>query len=305
MSAGGEFRKAFVKRVLPLIAELEKLVHRHGYLRVFAGVVPLLGIAGLLGQLLGIAWLRTIIATIVALLFVLASAIAFAGTEALRARERKNSVLLHEYANALHTASPVVVREWRQTVTIEANGDADIKRELILEAASNGVPRHLAVNLVYYGGSPLTERDKRRIECTALHANGKDPRNATRANATSNWATSRNNRPKLDVYVHLGTVVEAGDVVTVRWKWPGYSADLMNGREPEKFDVYFMHEITRFEHMVIFRGAAAGNSFMTRNSGAPNLKREDLGSDVVIRFSQKNPAAFQYYGFIADFRAAG
>ncbi|MFD8493437.1 hypothetical protein [Amycolatopsis sp. NPDC059657] len=302
MTAGGEFRNAFTKRFLSLIAELENLVHRHGYLRVFAGVVPLLGIAGLLGQLLGIAWLRTTIATILALLFLLASAIAFAGTEALRARNRKNIELLHEYADALYTASPVVVREWRQTVTIERNGDADIKRELILEAASNGVPRHLAVNLVYYGSSPLTERDKRRIECTALHANGRDPRNATRANATSTWATSRNKRPKLNVYVHLGNVVEAGDVVTVRWRWPGYSADLMNGREPETFDVYFMHKVAKFEHKVIFRGAAADNSFMTRNSGAPNLKREDLGTDVVIKFSQKNPMAFQYYAFIADFR---
>ncbi|WP_370944182.1 hypothetical protein AB5J62_34480 [Amycolatopsis sp. cg5] len=302
MTAGGEFRKALVKRLLSLIIELENLVHRHGYLRVFAGIVPLLGIAGLLGQLLGIAWLRLTAMSIIVLLLLLTAAVAFAGSASSGSRERKNLVLLHEYADALRAVSPAATREWRQVVTIESDGAAHVKREIVVDAISDRAARHIYESLVYYGSSPLSERDKRLVTFEAVHAGGLDPREGTRANATAVWTTTVSGRPKLDVYVHLGGVVEQGDRVTVRWRWPGYSADLMNGLDAERFDVIFREKVSRFEHVVIFRGMAEERSFVVRNQGAPNFVHEVDGADLVVRFAQVDPAARRKLGFVADFR---
>ncbi|WP_326568239.1 hypothetical protein VSH64_41785 [Amycolatopsis rhabdoformis] len=303
MSAGAELRKVLSQRGAPLIADLEELVFRHGYLRVFAATVASLGSVGLLGEVLGLAWLQTTFASIAGGLFVIASAISFAGTHKLRTRVKHSEELLHSYADALavRTRKPISVQEWKQEVTVEDNGDAFCRRVLVLHEAGDRIPRYLSVNLVYYGTTPLSERGRRLVECKAFHAGPEDVDQRTRANATSIWSTSSNGKPKLDLYIHLGNVVQEGDVVTVEWTWPKYSVDLMTGAEPEAFDVLFTKDVSKFEHRVIFRNVKHDSSFVVRNQGAQGLRRIRQGKDVVVEFSAANPKMSHRMGFIADY----
>jgi hypothetical protein len=307
MSAGAELRKILSQRLVPLIAELEDLVFRHGYVRVLSATIAALGSVGLLGQLLGLNWLRTTFASIAGILFILAGTISFAGTQKLRSRVRRSEELLHKYADALavRTPDPISVQEWMQEVTVEDNGDAFCRRVLVLHGADDGIPRFLSVNLVYYGSTLLTERSRRLVQCKAFHAGADDIGQKTRAIATSIWSTSSNGKPRLEIYVHLGTVVQEGDVVTVEWTWPKYSVDLMSGTDPETFDVLFKKEIAKFEHRVIFRNIKRDSGFIVRNQGAQGLRRIRQGKDVVVEFSAANPKMAQRMGFVADYQPEG
>lgn len=301
MGAGSDLRKIVTRRLIPIVAELEEYVFRYGYFRSLAGALTSLGTIGLLGQILGLTWLRITFATAAACLFVLVSAISFAGTQRLRSKLTHIEQLLHTYADQMHSASPISVREWRQEVVIEENGDARCRRELVLDAASNGTPRYVSVNLVYYGSTRLTNRDRRKVKCKAFHAGEDDVDERTRANATSVWTFSPAGKPKLEIYIHLGPVVQDGDLITVEWDWPGYSADLMNGNSPETFDVLFDKTVGKFEHRVIFRNIRVPNAFKVRNQGAQNLQRLRRGEDVVVEFSAQDPEMQQLMGFIADY----
>ncbi|GAB3153555.1 hypothetical protein GCM10027258_56210 [Amycolatopsis stemonae] len=301
MGAASDIRRLVARRLVPLVADLEEYVFRHGYFRALAGALASLGTVGLLGQILGLTWLRITFATLAAGLFVLVSAISFAGTQRLRSQLKHIEQLLHTYADQMHSSSPLAVREWRQEVVVDENGDARCRRELVLDAASNGTLRYVSVNLVYYGSTRLTNRARRKVQCKAFHAGEDDTEERTRANATSVWTFSREGKPRLDIYIHLGSVVQAGDLVTVEWDWPGFSADLMNGTSPESFDVLFAKEIGQFEHRVIFRNIRYPNAFKVRNQGAQNLQRLRRGQDVIVEFSAREPEMNQRMGFVADY----
>lgn len=169
MGAASDLRRLVARRLVPLVADLEEYVFRHGYFRALASTLASLGTVGLVGQILGLTWLRITFATLAAALFVLVSAISFAGTQRLRGKVKHIEQLLHTYADQMHSTSPLSVREWRQEVIIEENGDARCRRELVLDAASNGTLRYVSVNLVYYGSTRLTNRDRRKVRCEAFH----------------------------------------------------------------------------------------------------------------------------------------
>jgi hypothetical protein len=301
MGAGSDLRRIVSRRLAPLFADLEDHVFRYGYFRTLGGALASLGTVGLLGQVLGLTWLRVTFATAAAGLFVLVSALSFAGTQRLRGKLKHIEGLLHTYADQTHSSSPLSVREWRQEVTIEENGDALFRRDLVLDAASNGTLRYVTVNLVYYGTTRLTNRDRRRVRCHAYHAGEDDVDQRTRANGTSVWTFTADGKPKLDIYIHLGTVVQDGDLITVEWDWPGYSADLVNGTAPESFDVLFTKEVGKFEHRVVFRNIRSPAAFKVRNQGAQNLQKRRVGQDVVVEFSAEAPALHTRMGFIADY----
>ncbi|RZS40751.1 hypothetical protein EV193_10364 [Herbihabitans rhizosphaerae] len=301
MGAGDELRKAVRHRIFSLFADIEHIVHRHGYLRVLTGTITMLGLVGILGQVLGLTWLRWIFATSAGVLFLVASAVSFAGTERLRARIAQSETLLHGAARALDSKSPISIREWRQVVTLESNGDAKIWTEMVLDEAQDGIPHFLFVNQIYYGGPPLTDRQKRLVECEVFHANSDTSGVGVRAQASSSWSASKFGEPKLDVFAHLGNTVHQGDKVTVKWLWPKYSADLMTGHRPENFDVKFYDQsISMFEYTVIFRDVDSDNEFTMRNLGANNLVQTRSGRDIAVSFSGDHPEAGKSMGFVAD-----
>lgn len=302
MTTRSDLQRVVVRRLVPVVADLEVLVQRHGWFRVLGIAVTGLGLIGALGQVLGLVWLRLVFATLTGLVLVLASAVAFAAARDLRARLERSERLVHTYARALRATSPVSIREWRQEVTIAPDGGATFERRLVLNAATDDdMPRHLSVNLVYYGSSELSRRDKRRVTCTVFHREADGAGKGVRADATSVWTTSPTGRPRYELFVHLGTVVADGDVVTAEWDWPGYSADLMSGRSPEDFDVLFTVAVGRFEHSVVFRDIAHDSEFHVRNARAPGFSRTRRGRDVHVDFWAEDPPMHKRLGFTADY----
>lgn len=303
MAVKKEIGQIVSRRLVPVVADLERVVHRNGYLRVLTVTITLLGLVGLLGQLLGLPWLRFAYGTLAAILFVLASAVSFAGTQLLRERVTRSETVLHSYADALNANHPLEIWEWKQDVFIEPNGDASMRRHLVLGAASSdGPPRHLRISVLYYGKTAMTDRDKRRVSVKVLHTEATGTNNTgIRVASTSTWKASSSGEPQLDVYVHLGEYVKRGDVVMVEWDWPRYSADLMSGRSSEIFDVLFDKEVENFTHTVTFRSLADPSRLQIQERNAPDLERIENGKDVTIRFAAANPELHKLYGFIADY----
>jgi hypothetical protein len=285
-----------------LVADLEQVVHRNGYLRVLAATVTVLGSIGLLGQLLGVEWLRYTFGILAAILFILASTVAFAATETLRRRSESRVKLLHEYADALVAGVPLSYRRWHQEVIIAPNGDADITCLVTFESSTGTTQRHVSLKLSYCGSRELTTRDRRRVRVKVHHADANGRNENIRVQFTSVWGTTSSRQPLLDIYAHLGPEVHEGDTIKVQWHWPRYSADLMRGQSYEDFDVVFRNKVQKASHVVIFRGVARSQSFSVR--GLRGLKWTSVanGNDLKVQFSVTQPLPNVHYGFTADYK---
>lgn len=302
MSTRSDLQEIIRRRLVPIVADLEKVIHRNGYIRTVLTSVLGLGVVGILGQILGQDWLKYAYGALAGIMFVLASAVSFAATQSLRERNTRSENILHEYANVIHANSPVVIREWSQEVMIERNGDAFIRRSLILGGTTGDTPRHVSSNVIYYGETPLTDRARRRVSVKVFHADRLGPSNGVRVVSTSSWTTTDNGLTRLEIYVHLGRSVSDGDIVTIEWTWPEFSKDLTSGRSPESFDVVFRKSVVRFTHSVVFRGVS-DSRLRIRNVGAPNLQRKSVGQDVHLTFDMQDPEMGTKYGFVADYDA--
>jgi hypothetical protein len=300
VGANSDLRRTVSRRFAPLIADLEELVHREGYPRTLAATVTTLGSVGLIGQLLGIAWLRTTFATSAAVLFVLVSAVSFAGTQRLRSRISRDEALLHGYAESLYKSPATVIHEWQQEVVIEPTGDAYFSRTLVLGDSGSDTPRYVSLGIVRFDRSPVSERSRRRVTYSAVHASRPhDLSGSTRVHTTASW-TKQPNGERLTVYAHLGRTVQDGDLLTFECSWPRFSAELMSGDAPEAFTATFTLPVTWFEHRVVFRGADRDRHLGIRPLPGTEVVRERRGSDAVVTFRGSNPELSQTQGFVAD-----
>lgn len=300
MGAGSELRAAVSGRLVPLLADLEEVVYRYGHLRVFAAAIAALGSIGLLGQVLGLLWLRTTFATATGVLFTTAALVSFAGTQKLRNHTRGIEKLLHGYLDELPKTTPIAVRDLKQAIIIENNGDAWIRREVTMAESREHHRRYLALAITYYGQAKYTERDKRRVEYTVRHASSSAPEDGVRVPATSAWTLTSQDQPRLTVYAHLGRTVEEGDVVTIDWHWPRYSADLMKGGLSESFDTVFTTSVARFEYRVIFRNFKNDSALKVKAPAAIGLTRFREGRDTILRFAGAHPVLGEKFGFTVD-----
>jgi hypothetical protein len=305
VTARSDIKRIVSVRLVPIVSDLEEAVHRNGYLRVLSTSIGLLGTVGLVGQILGITWLRYVFATLAAVLFILASSVAFAATETLRRKSESRVKMMHSYADALVATVPVSISEWRQDVVIDQNGDAKITRLMTLEAATGTVPRHLSMNLIYYGQSELTLRAKRRVVVRAHYSDADGSNESVRVVFTSAWNATAAGVPKLDIYAHLGPVIHDGDVIKVVWTWPKYSADLMSGRQSEDWDVVFRKQVRHFEHSTKFRGMATVSSFSIKDLGGLKCVSERVDDDLKVTFKASDPPLDTRFGFVADYKKRG
>ncbi|MGW4832242.1 hypothetical protein ACWEOG_31955 [Amycolatopsis japonica] len=302
METTTELRKTLSRRLLPLLSDLEDLVYRHGYLRVVAGAVAMLGTIGLLGQVLGLAWLRTIFATAAALLFLIAALISFSATRRLRDRLAQTEQLLHSYLPDLPKTDPVGIRRWKQETSIEENGDAWIRREVTMAEAKDRHLRYLTFTTTCYSQNKLTNRDKRKVKYDFVHATASTPESGVRVPTTSRWSETERGHSSLTIYVHLGRAVEEGDVVTAEWHWPKHSAELMKGIRPEAFDTFFTTTVAEFDFHVKFRNLEDDTALKVKPLPTTQVERSRDGQDTILRLSGTSPRRGDRFGFIADVR---
>ncbi|SEP51809.1 hypothetical protein [Amycolatopsis saalfeldensis] len=300
MSANSDLRRTVSRRFAPFIADIEELVHREGYLRTLAATITTLGSVGLIGQLLGIAWLRTTFATFAAVLFVLVSAVSFAGTQRLRSRIDRDEALLHDYAESLYKSPATVIREWKQEVVIESTGDTHFSRTLVLGDSGSDTPRYVSLGIVRFDRSPMSERSRRRVTYSAVHASRPhDLSGGTRVHTTASW-TKAPTGERLTVYAHLGRTVQDGDLLTLECSWPRFSTELMSGKAPETFEARFAIPVAWFEHRVVFRCAGHTRRLGIRPLPGTEVVRERRSGDTVVTFRGSNPELLQPRGFVAD-----
>jgi hypothetical protein len=306
VSTRSELGKIVANRIVPAVADLEKVIHRNGYFRVLATTIVGLGFIGILGQILGVTWLRYVYGILAALLFLLTSAVAFGATQRLRERVARSESILHEYADSMPMAHAIGIDECREEVTIERNGDALIKRRYVLKPLEDSdAPRYLTMNTVYYGETPLTDRDKRLVEVKVRHGNTGSGEESVLARATSRWGQSSHPFPKLEVYIHLGKSLQDGDTVIFECSWPRYSRDLTTGRSSETFDVMFTKEIAKVYYRAIFRDIENDSVLnIVRGSRVTGFRRQRVGKDVLVTFEEENPPLNVRMGFRASYESS-
>ncbi|WP_143267717.1 hypothetical protein [Amycolatopsis alba] len=287
-----------------MLSDLEDLVYRHGYLRIIASAVATLGTIGLLGQVLGLTWMRTTFATAAVVLFVTAALISFSATRKLRDRLTQTEQLLHSYLPDLPKTDPVSIRRWKQETTIEENGDTWIRREVTMVRAADRHLRYLTFTAACYRVVKYTDREKRSVTYDVVHATAGTSGSGIRVPTTSRWSETERGEPTLTVYIHLGRAVEEGDVVTTEWYWPKCSADLMKGIRPEEFDVFFATTVAEFDFTVTFRNLKNDAALSVKSLPTTEVKRSRDGRDTVLRLSGISPRNDERFGFIADVRRA-
>ncbi|WP_043848556.1 hypothetical protein [Amycolatopsis keratiniphila] len=302
METTTELRKTLSRRLLPLLSDLEDLVYRHGYLRVVTSAVATLGTIGLLGQVLGLAWLRTIFATAAACLFLTTALISFSGTRRLRDRLTQTEQLLHSYLPDLPQTDPVSIRRWKQETSIEENGDTWIRQEVAMAEAADRHLRYLTFTAICYSQNKLTNRDKRKVAYDFVHAMASAPGSGVRIPTTSRWSETERGCSRLTVYVHLGRAVEEGDVVTAEWHWPKHSAELMKEIRPEAFDILFTTTVAEFDFQVKFRNLKDDTALKVKPLPTTQVERSRDGQDTILRLSGTSPRRGDRFGFIADVR---
>lgn len=154
------------------------------------------------------------------------------------------------------------IAEWLQTVEIDQRGDAAVTRRITLTPAGGDL-HFLLCNLRYYGATPLTSRIRRLVTASAREMSVGGVEGA-RLLTTSSWRDDVEHQ----ILVHFSTPIAAGREVSVevRWSWPLFSVDLMQGGV-ENFDVRFEHPVDTATHKVILLKRAKSDRFVASRIG--------------------------------------
>ncbi|MFF1613716.1 hypothetical protein ACFVYA_38635 [Amycolatopsis sp. NPDC058278] len=272
-----------------LIGVLDDYVAEHGYGRLGATVMTVLGVGGVLSTLFGTTWFRLISVTVVAIAAVLVLLLGIAERRRLYARIERDANMINRYVDLVSIQNPFHVKKWHQTVVISANGDCVISIEQTISPVDDAEPHFVKLNSIYYGSMPLSERAKRRVKQYAFFRNGGGKNRNVRAYSTYSWVLSVDGKPKHNVVVHLTSRVRNGDVVTVEWRWPKFSADLRSARSAELFDVLFTNQVIDFRYEIRLKDVGGVQPAITRQRLRSIDERWD-GDDYVVVFSAKNPA---------------
>lgn len=284
-----------------LIEILDEYVAAHGYGRLGLTVVTFLSFAGLLSSLLGTTWLRMVSVTILAVAAVLVLLLGIAERRRLYSRIERDAGLINKYVRIIQHEKPFKFKQWRQFVEIAPNGDCRIRIQVTMSPADGHEPHFVILNSIYYGSMTLTDRAKRRVRYDSYFRNKGGASRDTRANSTYSWTLSHEGKPRHNVVVHLGGKVEDGDIVTVEWRWPRFSADLRALRSSELFDVFFTTEVLDYRYEIRIKDARGVQPAITRR-GVRTFTQKWDDDDYVIVFSGRRPATWSNLGVEVDMK---
>lgn len=271
------------------IGALDGYVAEHGYGRMGRAVLAFLGLGGALSTLFGTMWFRLVSVTFGMVMVVLVLLLGIAERRRLYARIERDANMINKYVKLLASENPFEVKKWRQVVEISANGDCAIKIEQTIAPVAGADPHFVRLNSVYYGSMSLGERAKRRVKHYAHFRNGGGRSRDVRAYSTYSWDQSADGKPKHNVVVHLTSRVQSGDVVTVEWRWPKFSADLRSARSSELFDVLFTNRVVDFRYEIRLKDVGGVQPAITQQRLRTFGEHWD-GDDYVVVFSARNPA---------------
>lgn len=230
-----------------VVESVQSYVLHAGVIGIVEGVLGILAVGGILSALLGQPGIRAaaVIAVIVAVLglFILLVANKL---EWRRRTELHRRLLLH-YCNVLHERCNFTwsVTDWRQVVTIEANGDAHEK--ITFTAVSDCD----ALDFITFWEGPNWEewpekhRRKTDVRVRSVELNGEG---GSRFDVTFYWLS----RGRLKVTVHLSEPAPRGTEIHLdaEFTWPAKCLPFVQGA-PEQFVRKFAPGPEHLEYTVI------------------------------------------------------
>ena len=267
-----------------------------GLAKVLFSLTALLGAAGAVGNLFGPLPLRAA-ALVAVLLAALALNIAILTEhKANRAELTAARKLLTYYCDLVERQLrlKLEVALWHQTISINQRGDAVVTRRLTVTSAGDEL-HFLAARLCYYGSTPLTARRRRRVRATAREFTEgvEGPRLIT----TSSWRDDREHQ----ILIHFSGPVPAGVEISVevKWKWPRFSADLMQG-EVEDFDISFAHPVDIATQRVILLKRTSRDRFLVSRIGKRTFELNQTDATCQVSFTIEQPEIDVSYGVRID-----
>lgn len=277
---------------------LDEQVRSRGLAKVLTGLVTLLGIAGILGTLFGSFPARAAALVVVFLIALSTSLFLFGGRRIARRDISTLSALVRHYTEVVEKISDVTleVSRWRQTVEINQRGDAVVTRRITF-TPSGGELHYMHLNLSYYGGSRHSDRMRRNVKAVAREISVEEVQGA-RYRTTLDWIREN----ELQLSVHFDEPISRGNSVSVevRWNWPLFSSDLVEGGV-ETFDVRFSFPVERAEHEVKIRKKSRTDNFSVSPTGSPTEVRSDqTDTEFSSFFAVDHPVGRQKYGVRLD-----
>ncbi len=235
------------------VGALQSYVLNTGVIGIIEGVLGILATGGILSIVLGQPGIRAVamIAVTIAVLglFVLLAA----NKLEWRRRTELDRRLLLRYCEVLHERCSVTWRitDWRQVVTIEANGDAHDKITFTAVADCD------VLDFLTLWEGPNWEwpdRLKRKID-VRVRSVELDGEGGTRLDVTSRWLS----RGRLKMMVHLGEPAVRGTEIhlVVEFSWPAKCLPFVQG-VPEEFVKTFTPGAEHLEYTVVLPPGCGG-----------------------------------------------
>lgn len=236
------------------VEALQSYVLNTGVIGIVEGLLGILAVGGILSAMLGQAGVRAaaIVAVVVAVLglFVLL----VANKLEWRRRTELDRRLLRRYCDRLHERCSFTWRitEWRQVVTIEANGDT---RDKITFTA---VPDCDELDFLTFWEGPNWEWPERYRRKTSVHVRSVELEGdggGTRFEVTTCWLS----RGRLKVMVHLTEPALRDTEISLvaDFFWPAKNLPLLQG-EPEEFVKKFSPGPEHLEYTVVLPPGCSG-----------------------------------------------
>ena len=231
---------------------LEEYLDSVGVAGLIEGALGVLAFGGLLGALLGDSAVKAA-AIVVVLLAMLGVFLLVAGSRRKWRRRCLNEreLLLRYCLLILHDRSSWRVRQWRQTTTIESNGDATVRSELRVVSERDGLP-FFRLKSGPGWDQPSRYRDRVRFQVRSVELAGIG---GTRYETSTCWKDGQ-----LHVFVHFAEPFALGAEFTVvaELKWPGRCRPLMRDHAPDVFCMTAGPPLDQLEYSVVLpRGCTA------------------------------------------------
>lgn len=236
------------------VEALQSYVLNAGVIGVVEGLLGILAFGGILSAVLGRTGIRAaaLVAVIVAILGLFI--VLVANKLEWRRRTELDRRLLLRYCDLLHERGNFTWRitDWRQVVTIEANGDTQDK------ITFTAVPDCDALDFLTFWEGPNWEWPERyrrktdvRVRSVELEGDG----GGTRFDVTTCWLS----RGRLKVMVHLSEPALRGTEISLaaEFTWPAKNLSLLQGA-PEEFVKKFSPGPEHLEYTVVLPPGCSG-----------------------------------------------
>jgi hypothetical protein len=232
------------------IGWLDTYLSREEPAAILKALVGLLAFAGLMGTIFGTPIIRAGAFVAVTILILSIMLILLADRQRLRREYELHRKLLERYCQFIidhRNDSLVSIKEWKQRVFVQPNGD--VHEKLTINAVTLREDVYF-IRFIEGSGWAQPERFRRRVHMNA-RVRGANGNSGPRLYVTRSWRSDQ----RINSIVHFDSPITKGELIRleVERTWPGKCLPLMrqNSAEPFYFRTSDLMQIKRAEYDVI------------------------------------------------------